>query len=189
MSLVRITAVALAALTLGPVGTAAAQDAPPAGTPVVYINSQEVVQAAPGATEAQRTFEREVADWRTEIQTGVARRDSLVQDYQRQEVMLSPQAKEQKQTEIRSLEQELQTKQQELNNRAVQRQNELLQPILDRVTRTIEQVRAERNYAVILDSQSPGVVAADPALDVTDLVIQRLGSSAPAPAAAPEGTP
>jgi outer membrane protein len=187
MSLVRITAVALVALTLGSVGTAAAQDGPPAGTPVVYINSQEVVQAAPGAAEAQRTFQRELDEWQTDLRTDAAVLDSLFQDYRRQEVMLSPQAKEQKQTELRGRQQELTTKQQELETRAQQRQGELLQPILDRVTRTIEQLRAERNYAIILDSQSPGVVAADPALDVTGLVIQRLGGAAPAQA--PGGTP
>ena len=185
MSLVRITAVALAALVLGSVGTAAAQGGPPAGTPVVYINSQAILQAAPGAAEAQRTFQRELDEWQADLQKDAAVIDSLQQDYLRQEVMLSPQAREQKQEAIRSRQQEAVTKQRELENRARQRQGELLQPILDRVTSTIDALRAERNYSIVLDVTSQGVVAADPALDVTDLVVQRLGGAAPAS----EGTP
>jgi len=188
MSLVRITAVALVALTLGSAGMAAAQDGPPAGTPVVYINSQAIMQAAPGAVEAQTTFERERDAWQTELETDAAVIDSLQQDYARQEVMLSPQAKEQKLTEIRSRRQEIVTKQQDLENRSRQRYTELIQPIVNRVTGAIEQVRSERNYSVVLDVTSQSIVAADPALEVTDLVIQRLGGTVP-PAAAPGGTP
>lgn len=185
MSFDRTTAVALAALTLGAVGTAAAQNGPPAGTAIVYINSQEILQAAPGSAEAQRTFDRELTEWRTQLEADAAVLDSLLRDYERQEVMLSPQAKEQKQTELRSRQQEIQTKQQDLNTRARQRQGELLQPILAKVSGAIEQLRAERNYSVVLDAASEGVVAADPALEVTQLVIQRLGGTPAVPGDTP----
>ncbi|MFO7588258.1 MAG: OmpH family outer membrane protein [Gemmatimonadota bacterium] len=185
MCFARSISVALAALMLGTVGTAAAQDGPPTGTTVVYLDSQEILQAAPGSAEAQRTFDRELTEWRRELEVDAATLDSLVRDYQRQEVMLSPQAKEQKQTELRSRQQELATKRGELETRARQRQGELLQPILDRVRGVIEQVRAERNYSMVFDVQTDGVIAADPALDVTDLVVRRLGGTPVAPGGTP----
>ena len=78
------------------VSGAFAQGSPAPGTPVVYVRGQVILQAAPGAAEAARTFERELADMRTELQQQAAIVDSMLQDYQRQEVLLSPQAKETK---------------------------------------------------------------------------------------------
>jgi outer membrane protein len=66
------------------------------------------------------------------------------------------------------------------------RQAQLVKPIMERVQAVIETIRAEDNYAVILDvgAQVSVVVAADKRLDLTDRVLARLKSAAP-PAAAP----
>ena len=180
MYLVRMTAAALVAFALLANSPAHAQNVPPSGTTFVYLNSAAILQAAPGSADAQRTFDRELGEWRTELELEAAKVDSLLRDYQRQEVMLSPQAKEQKQTEITNLQQELQNRRLELENQAQQRQQELLRPILENVTGLIEQVRAENNYSMVFDISTEGVVAAAPELDITDIVMQRLGTSAPA---------
>lgn len=153
------------------------QDGPPSGTTFVYLNSADIIQSTPGAAEAQRTFEREIADMRTELQTQASVVDSLLRDYQRQEALLSPQAKEQKQGEIRTLQSQLETRRLEMEGQAGQRQQELLRPILERVSGVIESVRSERNYAMVFDISTEGVVAADPSLDITELVKGRLGTT------------
>ena len=185
MYLVRMTTAAFAALILVGVPSAFAQSSPPAGTTFVYLNSAEILQAAPGSADAQRTFDRELGEWRTELEQQAAVVDSLLRDYQRQEVMLSPQAKEQKQGEIASRQQELQNRRLELENQAQQRQQELLRPILENVTGLIEQIRSDNNYAMVFDISTEGVVAADPSLDITALVMQRMGAAAPASGGTP----
>lgn len=181
MALVRLmvaTAVLVALFT----EAAGAQELPAPGTPVVYVRGQVLLQQAPGAAEAARTFERELADMRTELQEQAAVVDSMLQDYQRQEVLLSPQAKEQKQNEILTLRQRLQSRQVEMDGEAQQRQQELLGPILEQVSNVIEAVRTENRYAVVLDASKEGLVAADTTLDITEAVLTRLGVSAPPPA-------
>ncbi len=158
-------------------GPATAQDGPPSGSTFVYLNSAEIIQSTPGAAEAQRTFDQEIADRRAELQEEAAVVDSLVRDYQQQEELLSPQAKEDKQQEIRSRQQALQTRRLEMENELGERQQELLQPILERVSGVIEEIRAERDYAMVFDISTEGVVAADPSLDITELVKARLGSA------------
>ena len=185
MYLVRTTLVAFASLALLAVSPGHAQNVPPAGTTFVYLNTAAILQAAPGSADAQRTFDRELGEWRSELELQAAAVDSLVRDYQRQEVMLSPQAKEQKGTEIQTRQQELQNRRLELENQAQQRQQELLRPILENVTRLIEQIRAENNYSMVFDISTDGVVAAAPELDITDVVMQRLGTSAPAAGGTP----
>lgn len=166
-----------AAVLLLSVSPVLAQDGPPVGTTFVYLNSAEIIQSTPGSVEAQRTFEREIADMRTELQTQATAVDSLLRDYQRQEALLSPQAKEQKQGEIRNLQGQLETRRGEMETQAGQRQQDLLRPILERVSEVIETIRGENNYAMVFDISTEGVVAADPSLDITDLVKTRLGAT------------
>ena len=165
------------------VSPALSQDGPPTGTTFVYLNSADIIQSTPGSLEAQRTFEREIADMRTELQTQATVVDSLLRDYQRQEALLSPQAKDQKQGEIRSLQSQLETRRGEMETLAGQRQQDLLRPILEHVSGVIEALRDERNYAMVFDISTEGVVAADPSLDITDLVKSRLGAVDSEPAA------
>lgn len=184
MSQFRVLSTALFALLLL-AAPALAQDGPPSGSTFVYLNSAEIIQSTPGAVEAQRTFDQEIADRRTELQEEAAVVDSLVQDYQQQEELLSPQAKEQKQQAIRSRQQALQERRMQMESELGERQQELLQPILERVSGVIEEIRAERDYAMVFDISTEGVVAADPSLDITELVKSRLGSADTASAPQP----
>lgn len=162
-----------------------AQQGPPAGTTFVYLNSADIIQSTPGAAEAMRTFDQEIADRRTELQEQASVVDSLMRDYQAQEAVLSPQAKQEKQQDILQRQQALQTRRQEIENQLGARQQELLQPILTEVSDIIEQIRAERNYSMVFDISTEGVVAADPSLDITELVKARLGSGADTASAQP----
>ena len=164
---VSTAAVALALLVAAP---AAAQDGPPAGTTFVYLNSADIIQSTPGAADAQRTFDQEIAERRTELQEQAAVVDSLLQEYQDQESVFSPQMREEKQREIRSRQQSLQTRRLEIESELTDRQQELLRPIL-------EQVRVENNYSMVFDISTEGVVAADPSLDITELVKARVGAA------------
>ncbi|MGB5525566.1 MAG: OmpH family outer membrane protein, partial [Gemmatimonadota bacterium] len=126
---------------------------------------------------------------RTQLQEQAAVVDSMLQDYQRQEVLLSPQAKEQKQQEILNLRNQLQQRQGEMDTQAQQRQQELLGPILEQVGAVIETLRSEGNYSIVLDASKEGLVAADTTLDITDAVLARLGVEPPPPAPAGGATP
>lgn len=88
-----LAAAGLAVLAL----PAAAQDGPR----IAYINSQKIFQEAPGAEEARNQFEQAMAGYQKELQGLEAELKTLIEDYEQQQVMLSPEAKEQKQQEIR----------------------------------------------------------------------------------------
>jgi Skp family chaperone for outer membrane proteins len=54
---------------------------------------------------------------------------------------------------------------------------------MDRINGVLQDVRKEGGYTIILDATAGGIVAADPAADLTDMVLTRLKSTAAAPAA------
>jgi Skp family chaperone for outer membrane proteins len=59
------------------------------------------------------------------------------------------------------------------------RQAELMQPIIERVNRVIDQTRQEGQYSLIFDLNDGALVAGDPALNITEEVIQKLRASEP----------
>jgi Skp family chaperone for outer membrane proteins len=181
---------AAAALAFLATWTAAAQAQQP-GAPVVplriaYINSQVILANTPGRAAAESLFAREMTQWRAEVQRLQQQLDSAVAEYSRTSVVMSPTAKTAKEAELRQLEQRARQRAAELDQQSQTREQELTAPIMQRVNAVIEGIRAEYNYALIFDAaaQTGGLVTADRALDISPLVIQRLQAGAGAP---PEG--
>ena len=69
-----------------------------------------------------------------------------------------------------------------------QRQQELVQPIMDMVRRALDEVRAEDGYAMIFDTGSEVnvIVAADKNLDITDRVVAKIRTMKPAAVQTPQ---
>lgn len=141
---------------------------------IAYLNSQEVMNEAPGAQEAQAQFDREMQGYQQEIQELEEELRGMEQQYQQQQLTLSPEARENREQQIQAKMQEYQQRGNQLQERAAERRAELVQPVMDQITEIIEQIREERGYDLILDVAAGSVVAADPELDVTDDVIERL---------------
>jgi len=178
-------AIAAVAVTILAAGSAAAQGA----LKIAYVNSQEIIAAAPGRAEAEAQIQKDMNSYRSQVQKMGDSLNTLIASYTKSESTLSEAARAAKQKEIQDKEKEYQTRVQGLEQQAQQRQSELIRPIMEKINSIIEQVRAEDGYALVLDAgnQSGVVVAADSSLDITDKVIARLKAaggtaSKPAPA-------
>lgn len=169
-------ACALAAL----VGLAAAEPAlGQAGgtTPkFAFVNAERLLREAPGASEADSTFQREFAQWQAQLTAKADTLQRLIAEYDRQQVTLTPEAKERRQQEIRQRQSQYQQLENDLTKRAEQRRSQLLSPITRRILETVEGLRREGNYTLIFTAQA--LVAADTALDLTEEVLARLKAQA-----------
>ena len=177
----RLVLVCLAALAAAPSAAAVAQGAGPAptqqaGLRIAFINSREILQRTPGYAVAESTYLKEVDAFRVEIQKLQQQLDSAVQAFDQQSIALSPAARQAKQRDLQAMQQRMEQRTNELQDRARQREQDLLQPIQARVNSVIQGIRAELNYALILDADAPGgvIVAVDPVLNITAKVLQRL---------------
>ncbi len=149
------------------------------GTPsIVYINSQEIISKAPGAQEAQKKFESQMTEYRTELQKLGQDIQTMVDDYQKKQGTMTAQAKQQTESAIRDKQQQYQQRAQELEQSAGQKQKELVQPIMDKIETVITALRKERGYSMIFDVSAGGLIAADSTLDITDEVLARLNKLA-----------
>jgi len=141
---------------------------------IAYLNSQEVMSSAPGAAEAQAQFDREMQGFQGEIQQLENELRGMEEQYQQQQLTLSPEARANRERQIQAKFQEYQQRGNQLQERAARRRAELVQPVMDRITDVIEALREDRNYALILDVTAGSIVSADPSLDITGEVIQLL---------------
>lgn len=141
-----------------------------------YVNSQKVLAEAPGSAEAQRTLEADMQRYRAELDSLGQRIEGMRTEFGRQQSTLSAIAKQQRQQEIQQRMEAGQRRLAEVQQLMQRREAELMQPIMKRISDAVEAVRTEGNYAMIFDTGS-GIIAADPALNLTDRVLERLRST------------
>jgi len=187
--LLRASSIALATslILVGIAGAQASQSPPPpAPAKIGYINSAQLLAQAPGRAEAEAQFDREVGVYRQQIQRMDDSLRTLMAAFDRDAPKLDSATRETRRTSIGQKEVEYQQRARGLDSTMQARQAQLVKPIMERVQTVIEAIRAEDNYALILDvgAQVSVVVAADKRLDLTDRVLARLKSQG-IPAAPP----
>jgi outer membrane protein len=149
---------------------AEAQAAPRMG----YVNSQMLIREAPGSREAEQTFQQEMEQPRQELDRLELEIRRLIDQFQQQRERLAPEAQQARVAEIQGRQQQAEERAMELEEQAAVRRDELFEPIFTRIGEAIELVREEGNYAFIFDLASGAVISADPGLDLTDAVLNRL---------------
>jgi len=172
----------LAVVTLAVVGVAALPAAAPDQTQqqatarMGFVASELILRQTPGYAQAESTFNTEFASWRQEVQVLQTQLDSAINAFNQQAIVLSPTARQERQEELRRLQETLGQRTSDLQSRAQTRQAELVGPLEERIQRVIDGLRAERNLGVIFDVSAPGnnIVSADPVLDLTTTVVRRL---------------
>jgi outer membrane protein len=143
-----------------------------------YIDSQAILDQDPSAQAAQQQFEASLATYQAEVQQMGEDLQRLIDQYEQQQAMLSEEAKANREEEIRIKQTQYQQRITELEQQAGARQAELVEPVMQRITAVIEDIRAEGNYSMIFDVAAQGIISADPALDLTAEVVRRLQAAA-----------
>ena len=181
-SIVRATAFALAL----PVTAAVAPAPQPGQGKIVFVNTQALMEAAPGRAQAESLLSKEGQGYQVQLQKLQDSLNAMLSNYQKAEPTLSAAAKDTRQKALQALETELQTKNQQFQQQFDARKNEVMAPITDLVKKVLDDIREEGGYAMIL-MNDPGqsiIVSADKNLDITDRAVSRLrASKAPAAAA------
>lgn len=177
-------------LSVGFLGALAAllAGAAPAGAQqmkIGFVNTQQILAQLPGAQEAQATLQREQQGYRAQLDTLEQRLQAMQDELERQGTTLSEAARQQRQTELQNQFAQYQQRTAQLQQTAQQRQQQLLEPLMRRVSDAIDAVRREGGFSVIVDSQANFIVAVDPALDITQRVVDRVRAGAPAAPAGP----
>ena len=164
--------------------TAGAANAQTATAKIGFVNSQKIIAEAPGAAEVRSTIEKEMNKHRADLALADDSVKNLISAYEKKALVLSADAKTKEETAIRTRQQALQKRAEDLENQMVKRQQDLVKPIMDRINTVLTDLRKEGGYTLILDASTGVIVSADPAADLTETVLTRLKATAAAPAPA-----
>jgi outer membrane protein len=148
--------------------------AQPQATKLAFVNSQRILAQAPGAAEAEQTFERDMGRFRQEVDQLRQQIERAGGEFEQQQATMRPADRTARQEQLQQQFQSYQQRVAELERTAQRRQAELVEPIMKRISDTIEEIRTSGGYAMIFDSSAGGLITADPSLDLTDQVLQRL---------------
>ncbi len=160
---------------LGAPGIRAAAQSP---LKIGYINSQVIIAEDPGATAAQEQFRREMVPFESELQALETEIAGLIARYQAQQITLTANARRTRQDEITQKQQAYQERMAQIEAEAARRQQELVQPIMERINNIIQEIRSDGAYTFIFDVAGGGLIAADESFDLTSEVQERLAAGA-----------
>ena len=191
----RTACATLAVLTLifGFSRSTQAQQSAPTAFRIAFVNTNVLLDNAPGKTQAESTYARETRAYGDQLKKMSDSLNAMFTSYQKQEPTLTATQKETRQKALRDLQQQLQDKQQQLTQQAQQRQNELMAPIMEQVKKVLDDIRSEDGYAMIMTGDPQLILSYDKNLDITDRVVARLKTIAAmptkvgAPVSAPAG--
>ena len=191
---VRAACLALTITVLAASG-AVAQGAPKLG----YINSQLVLQQAPGraALEAQLQKQMDVLEKRMKVMQDSM--EAMLTAYQKDKPTLTPAVQTQREDAIKKKQVAFAQEADGLQQKAADARETISRPLMEMFNRVLNEIRAEEGFAFIFDvgSDAQVIVAADKNLDLTEKLIARMrtaaatkpAATAPKPASGPVQTP
>ncbi|MDX1674244.1 MAG: OmpH family outer membrane protein [Longimicrobiales bacterium] len=176
--LIRSTLAVLALALMAPSAAMAQQQGS-----IVFLDSERLRQEAPSLQAARQQLEQELAQLEAQADSALAplqaQLQAAAQEFQQQQGMMTAERRQERQQALGQMQQQLQQQGAQWEQRAAAIQSRILGPALDRINRVIDEIRAENSYQYVLDVAAGGVVAADPALDITGEVLTRLQATNP----------
>ena len=147
------------------------------GARIAFINAGALLKGMPGYQAAESSFAKEGEAAQKEAQRVRAPFDSAVATYQASQAMMTPSNRTAREKQLAAQQDSVQARLQAIQNRLAGKERELLQPMQERLKSIIDGIRAEGNYAMIIDlgsEASTNIISYDKALDITLRVAQRL---------------
>ncbi len=140
-----------------------------------YIDSQELLTLMPERVAAATEVENFAKSLEAQLSSMTAEYQQGVQEYQANEATYTDLVKQDKVAEITGLEQRIQTFQQNAQKSLQTKEQEMLEPILAKARKAIEDVATEGNYTYIFDKSIGSILYAKDSENVIELVKKKLG--------------
>jgi len=144
---------------------------------IVFLDSQKILESYTAFQDAQKQVEELTKTYETEYQNMQTRGQKLVEELESQRLLLSPEKKTQKENEIRTLQAQMDKFRYEKlgpQGELYQKNQELIQPIFDKINSLITKVSEQEGYDLVLDKAQGALLYGAPDIDITQRVLDEL---------------
>lgn len=150
---------------------------------IAYINSDLVLENSQEGKKIQTIIMTLQEEWNNQLLAKENDFKTKYEEYMNLPVMTDAEYKKEKEAELQKIDSEYTALQKEISQKAKTKQEELLNPILQKLGDVTKTLAIEKDLSAIFDLNISGLVYIDPALDITDEVVEKLNSelSTPAP--------
>ncbi|MAX05254.1 MAG: hypothetical protein CMD28_03290 [Flavobacteriales bacterium] len=139
-----------------------------------YIDSQELLLLMPDRKNAEIEVQNFAKTLEAQLELMTAEYQESIQEYQANEATFSDLVKQDKIAEITGLEQRIQAFQQNAQQSLQQKEQELLDPILAKARKAIEDVAKEGDFTYIFDKSQGTILYVKESENVLTLVKRKL---------------
>ena len=139
-----------------------------------HIDSQELLLLMPERKTAEEEVQTFAKSLESQLQAMTAEYQQSVQEYQANEATYTDLVKQDKVTEITGLEQRIQSFQQNAQQALQSKEQELLEPILQKARQAIEDVASEGDYTYIFDKSVGSILYVKESENILDKVKKKL---------------
>ncbi|HXB10839.1 MAG TPA: OmpH family outer membrane protein [Bacteroidia bacterium] len=122
-----------------------------------YVDSQYILSKIPEYKTAQDELNQLSVQWQKEIEAKYSEIDQLYKAYKADEVLLTEDMKQKRQTEIEQKEQEVKDLQKQrfgVGGDLFKKRQELVKPLQDKIYAAVQDLAEKENLAVIFDKSS-----------------------------------
>ncbi|MBR5897949.1 MAG: OmpH family outer membrane protein [Muribaculaceae bacterium] len=145
------------------------------------VDMEYILKNIPAYEMANEQLNQVSTRWQKEVETKAKEAETLYKNYQADMVFLTDEQKKKKEEEILAKEKEAT----ELRNKyfgpegeLYKKRQSLMKPIQDDIYNAIKKVSDEKGYQAIFDrASSANIIYASPRIDVSNLVLEKLGYS------------
>ena len=137
------------------------------------VDLDQAIGATAEGKAAREELERKMRGAELDAQPMIDRYRALTEEYQKKSVVLSPEKLREMQLDITELENQIKLKESELQNRLQLDRQRLVEPLMQKLQVTVNEVGRESGFSLILIRGAPGVLYYKEALDITDVVIEQ----------------
>jgi outer membrane protein len=143
-----------------------------------HINSQLLFTAMPESDSAQKQIEREVAAMQKTLEELQVEFNKKYEDYTKiaNDGTTSPLIIRTKEDELQTIQQRIQTFQQQADQSITEKRTSLFKPIQDKAIKAVNDVAAENGFTYVFDTAGGSIVYTSPdSEDILPLVKTKLG--------------
>jgi len=137
------------------------------------VDVDQALNATEEGKAAREEFSRKARAAQAEIEPMIKRYQNLTEEIKSKKYVLSDDALSEKNFEALELRNKLESKQAEIKGQLKIEQGKMMKPLAQKLHKIIEDIGKEQGFTLIIQRNSPMVMYAREALDITDMVVER----------------
>lgn len=144
------------------------------GQNLAHVNRGKILQNMPKVQQAQKDLRTYSKEMEGQVQSLMKEYRTKLEDFQNNSESMTATQRNDKQRELKNLEERIQKFRQDAQKQVSEKRSELLKPIMEQVNSTIQQIAQEKGYTYVFDASQGSILYAEEGKDITPLVKQRL---------------